>query len=253
VPLANPGAASHVRREPLEGGHAAHDNGVILGDVSMLATASGHMSNVFDISDSLTDPEHLYTIEEPGVCNENAGVPNNDDLPCNGNWHSAGFTWDGEVIILGWEPGGGAQPECEATDPPVKKSAFFYDADTGAKLGQWTLPRPQTQAENCTIHNYNTVPLRSGRYVLVMGNYQAGTWVADFTDPANPVTVGWSDPPPLVPTQLGGAWSTYWYNGFLYESEISKGLNVFRLSGPTTAGAIRVPHLNPQTQEFSTE
>ena len=239
VPLDSPGAASFVRREPLEGGHAAHDNGVILGDVNLLATASGHMSNVFDISDSLTDPEHLYTIEEPGVGE-------------GGNWHSAAFTWDGEVIILGWEPGGGAAPECEATDPAVKKSAFFYDADTGAKLGQWTLPRPQSAAENCTIHNYNTVPLRNGRYVLVSGNYQAGTWVADFTNPASPVTLGWSDPPPLVPTQLGGVWSSYWYNNFIYESEITTGLNVFRFSGPETGGAIRLPHLNPQTQEFST-
>jgi len=257
VPLDDPGAASHLHREPLEGGHAAHDNGVILGDVNKLAVASGHMSNVFDIGDNDTpggspeDPVPLYTVEEPGVCNENAGVPNNDDLPCNGNWHSAGFTWDGEVVILGWEPGGGAQPECEASDPPVKKSAFFYDADTGNKLGQWTLPRPQSQEENCSIHNYNTVPLRSGRYVLVSGNYQAGTWVADFTDPANPETLGWSDPPPLVPTQLGGAWSSYWYNGFIYESEISKGLNVFRFSGNETSGAIRLPHLNPQTQELS--
>jgi hypothetical protein len=245
VPLGNPGAASHLRREPLEGGHAAHDNGVILGDVNKLAVASGHMSNVFDIGangtpgGSLDDPAPLYTIEEPGV----DGVV--------GNWHSAAFTWDGEVVIMGWEPGGGAAPECEATDPPVKKSAFFYDADTGAKLGQWTLPRPQSAAENCTIHNYNTVPLRSGRYVLVSGNYQAGTWVTEFTNPASPVTLGWSDPPPLVPTQLGGAWSSYWYNNFIYESEISKGLNVFRFSGSETGGAIRLPHLNPQTQEFS--
>jgi hypothetical protein len=243
VPLANPGAASFVRREPLMGGHAAHDNGVILGDVNMLATASGHMSNVFSIEDSLTDPEFLYTIEEPGVGGSDPAHP--------GNWHSAGFTWDGEVIILGWEPGGGSLPECEATDPPTTKSAFFYDADTGAKLGQWTLPRPQSAAENCTIHNYNTVPLRNGRYVLVSGNYQAGTWVTDFTNPASPVTLGWSDPPPLVPTQLGGSWSAYWYNNFIYESDITKGLNVFRFSGPETGGAIRLPHLNPQTQEFS--
>jgi hypothetical protein len=243
VPLANPGAASHVRREPLEGGHAAHDNGVILGDVNMLATASGHMSNVFSIGPprggTLEDPLFLYTIEEPGV----DGV--------QGNWHSAAFSWDGEVIILGWEPGGGALPECEATDPPVKKSAFFYDAKTGAKLGQWTLPRPQSSAENCTIHNYNAVPLRSGNRVLVLGNYQAGTWVVDFTDPANARTVAWSDPPPLVPTQLGGAWSSYWYNNFIYESEITKGLNVFRLSDVTTARAMRLGHLNPQTQEFA--
>jgi hypothetical protein len=244
VPLNDPGEASHLHREPLQGGHAAHDNGVILGDVNKLAVASGHMSNVFDIGDngtpggSLEDPEPLFTIEEPGV-----GV--------GGNWHSAAFTWDGEVVIMGWEPGGGAAPECEESDPAVKKSAFFYDAQTGVKLGQWTLPRPQSAAENCTIHNYNVVPLRSGRYVLVSGNYQAGTWVTEFTDPAHPVTLGWSDPPPLVPTQLGGAWSSYWYNGFIYESEIQEGLNVFRFSGPQTSGAIRLPHLNPQTQEFS--
>ena len=242
VPLANPGAATHLHREPLAGGHAAHDSGVILGDVNLLAVASGHMSNVFSIGaprgGTPENPVPLYTIEEPGV-----GV--------GGNWHSAALTWDGEVVILGWEPGGGAAPECEATDPPVKKSMFFYDADTGAKLGQWTLPRPQSSAENCTIHNYNIVPLRSGRYIAVGGHYQAGTWVTDFTNPASPTTVAWSDPPPLVPTQLGGAWSSYWYNNFIYESEISKGLNVFRVSDPSLAGAIRLPHLNPQTQEFS--
>jgi hypothetical protein len=260
VPLNNPAAASHLHREPLMGGHAAHDSGVILGDVNKIAVASGHMANVFDIGandtpgGSLEDPVPLYTIEEPGVCNTG------DPVLCNGNWHSASFSWDGDVVILGWEPGGGSLPECEASDPPVKKSAFFYDADTGAKLGQWTLPRPQTAAENCTIHNYNTVPLRNGRHVLVSGNYQAGTWVTDFTNPANPVAVGWSDPPALpqvsnpagmLVNELGGAWSSYWYNGFIYESEITRGLNIFRLSGPQTGGAIRLGHLNPQTQEFS--
>ena len=130
-----------------------------------------------------------------------------------------------------------------------QKSLFFHDAETGALLGKWVLPRPQTVTENCTIHNYNTVPLRSGRYVLVLGNYQAGTWVVDFTDPANAATLGWSDPPPLVPTQLGGVWSSYWYNNFIYESEITVGLNVFRFSGRATSGAIRLGHLNPQTQE----
>lgn len=164
------------------------------------------------------------------------------------------------VIVAGWEPGGGAEPECEATDPDVDKSMFFYDADTGAKLGQWVLPRPQSAAENCTIHNYNVVPLRSGRYVAVGGHYQAGTWVTEFSDPANPVTVAWSDPPPLpqvttptgtVVNELGGAWSSYYYNNVVYESEITKGLNVFRVSDRLLAGAIRLPYLNPQTQDFS--
>ena len=253
VPLANPAAATVINKEPLMGEHACHDSGVILGNVNMAACASGHMTNVFDIGanqwpgGSPEDPVLLYTIEEPGV-----GV--------GGNWHSAAFTWDGKVLVLGWEPGGGAAPECEATDPAVKKSMFFYDAQTGAKLGQWTLPRPQSSVENCTIHNYNIVPLRSGRYVAVGGHYQAGTWVVDFTNPAAAQTVAWSDPLPLAQVrtpagtlvnELGGAWSSYWYNNFIYESEITKGLNVFRLSDSVTAGAIHLDHLNPQTQEFS--
>ena len=27
----------------------------------------------------------------------------------NGRWHSTVFTWDGAVIVAGWEPGGGAE------------------------------------------------------------------------------------------------------------------------------------------------
>jgi hypothetical protein len=254
VPLDDPASASLLRREKLEGKHACHDSGVILGDVNMMACASGHATNVFDIGDndmpggSPEDPNFLYTVEEPGV-----GV--------GGNWHSAAWTWDGEVLILGWEPGGGSQAECEASDSPIKKSMFFYRAEDGARLGQWTLPQPQGPDENCTIHNYNIVPV-DGRYIAVGGHYQAGTWVTDFTDPTNPEAVAWSDPPSLGPgpfcsatrppgCQLGGAWSSYWYNGVIYESDITKGLNLFRLTDPVVAGALTLPHLNPQTQEFS--
>ena len=249
VPLDDPSGASLINRVALAGPAdptvrtGCHDAAVILGDVNLAACASADTTNVFSIGSprggSIEAPRFLYTIQEPGVDGH------------RGRWHSASLTWDGEVIVLGWEPGGGAEPECEATDPPVTKSMFFYDAATGAKLGQWTLPRPQSAAENCTIHNYNVVPLRSGRYVAVSGNYQAGTWVTDFTDPASPVTVAWSDPPPLVPTQLGGAWSSYWYDNFVYESEITKGLNAFRVSDTRLSGARVLGHLNPQTQEFT--
>jgi hypothetical protein len=172
--------------------------------------------------------------------------------------HSAAFSWDGEVIVFGHEPGGGVAAECEATDSDEKKSFFFHDTDTGAELGRWTLPRPQSSTENCTLHNYNTVPLRNGRDVLVAGNYQAGTWVVDFTDPANARTVAWSDPPPKpVPPgtpfccDVTGAWSSYWYDGRIYETNIGEGLNVFGLQGKETATAIKLRHSNPQTQEFS--
>ena len=263
VPLANPAGASHIGKVPLTGGslgtnNGCHDAAAVLGDANLLACASGHAANVFSIGaprgGTLENPLFLYTVEEEDDEGNKVGI--------GGRWHSASFTWDGEVLVLGWEPGGGAQAECEAGDPAIKKSMFFYDTGDGSKLGQWVLPRPQGPDENCTIHNYNVVPLQSGRYVAVSGNYQAGTWATDFTDPANPVAVGWSDPPSLGPgpfcsattppgCQLGGAWSSYWYNNFIYESDITTGLNLFRLSSNVTAGAIKLDHLNPQTQEFT--
>ena len=261
VPLRDPGSARLIHREELAGPETdirtgCHDVGVILGDVDKAACASADTINVWDISDA-RDPEPLFTIAEPGV--GQAGT--------DGRWHSAAFTWDGEVVIGGWEPGGGAGARCQETgtdrgDGLVQtdemKTMFFYDADTGAKLGEWTLPRVQGADENCTIHNYNIVPLRSGRYVAVSGNYQAGTWVTDFTDPAKPRAVAWSDPASLGPGSacgglctIGGAWSSYWYYGRIYESDITTGLNVFRLRDRVTRGAIRLPRLNPQTQQFS--
>jgi hypothetical protein len=252
VPFDTPGAAALIRQQPLEGRHACHDSGVILGDVNLMACASGHMTNVFDIGEnetpggSLEEPELLYTVEEEGV----GALPGDPD-PHSGNWHSATFTWDGEVLILGWEPGGGSRPECEATDDPVTHTMFFYDADTGEKLGEWVLPRKQTAAENCTIHNYNVLPIRN-RYIVTSGNYQAGTWVTDFTDPANPFMRAFSDPAPVVPTQLAGAWSSYWYNDEIYESSITDGLNVFRYQEQNIRQrTMELDHMNPQTQEFS--
>jgi hypothetical protein len=243
IPLDDPANPTTPEAIPLQIAAGCHDSGVILGDANLMACASGANANVYDIGDnatpggSLTDPVFLYSVAEPGV-----GV--------GGNWHSAAFTWDGEVLILGWEPGGGSAPECEATDPDVKKSWFFYDAQTGAKLGQFVLPRPQTAQENCTIHNYNVIPTDK-RYVLVGGNYQAGISVVDFTDPANASEVAYADPAPLVPTQLGGDWSTYYYNGRIYESDITRGLLIWNLSGNWDAGARRLPYLNPQTSEFT--
>jgi hypothetical protein len=243
VPLANPAGATLLRTE--DSMHTCHDIGVILRGTNLAACAGGEGFRVFSLGGtrggSREDPELLYHVAVPGVT---VG-------------HSAGFTWDGEVIVFGHEPGGGVEAWCEATDDVVNKSAFFFDSDDGAFLGQWTLPRPQSATENCTIHNYNVVPL-ANRYILVLGNYQAGTWVVDFTDPANAQTVAWSDPPPKpVPPDtpfccdVTGAWSSYWYNGAIYETNIGEGLNIFRLVGAGTGRAEDLRRLNPQTQPFT--
>jgi hypothetical protein len=104
--------------------------------------------------------------------------------------------------------------------------------------------------ENCTWHNYNVVPTGK-RYVLVSGNYQSGISVVDFSDPANAREIAYADPAPLSETQLilGGDWSTYWYDGRIYESDITRGLLVWELSDRAIDGAGKLGHLNPQTQE----
>jgi hypothetical protein len=253
VPLDRPEDAAHIGYVPMRDGslgsvNGCHDAGLILGEANLYACASGHAANVFSVGaprgGTFEEPLWLYNIEEEDDEGNKVGI--------GGRWHTATFSWDGEVLTMGWEPGGGAAPRCRSVDADIFKSKFFYDADTGEKLGQWVLPRPQDgEGENCTIHNWNVVPLRSGKNIAVGGHYQAGTWVVDFTDPANPTTVAFSDPDPITPPNLGGAWSTYYYNNFIYESEIQSGLNVFRLSDRATAGAMKLPYLNPQTQEFT--
>ena len=233
VPLADPGSASQINFVALD--RDCHDIGVILGDAMMAACAGDDGYAALDLSTGLDAPSSMYSVSVPGVT----------------IGHTAAFTWDGEVIIFGHEPGGGVGARCQASSPDLDKSLFFFDAASGADIGTWVLPRAQSDTENCTIHNLNVVPLRSGDYVLVHGSYQSGTSVVDFTDPTHAMEIAYSDPPAIDPFDLGGAWSSYWYNNFIYETNITEGLNIFRYSGNETAGAIRLDHLNPQTQMFT--
>ncbi len=245
IPLSNPAAAAFLRTEPAD--RRCHDMSVILGNAMLAACTGGNGYAMYTLAGpgSLEDPHLLYSRTIPDVFVGHAG----------------GFTWDGAVYVFGHEPGGGVQANCQVSNPDSDKSVFFFDAQTGAQLGMWTLPRPQSDIENCTIHNFNVVPVRSGNYVLVHGSYQSGTSVVDFTDLDNPVEIAYSDPPPIPPPggpfcgglgcEIGGVWSSYWYNDFIYETNITEGLNIFRFSGEETAGALRLDHLNPQTQEFT--
>lgn len=217
-----------------------HDTGVILGDAKLAACAGGDGFAVWSLDParggSLTDPVLLYNVTVPGV---SIG-------------HSAGFTWDGRILIFGHEPGGGGEARCQATSSVVDRTLFFFEASSGQPAGTFVHPRPQTSFENCTWHNYNVVPTDK-RYVLVAGNYQSGVSVVDFTNPASASEIAYADPAPLSETSLvtGGDWSTYWYNGLIYESDIRRGLIDWNLSDNAVAGAKKLGHLNPQTQETS--
>jgi hypothetical protein len=223
---------------------SCHDTGVILGDAMRVACAGGNGYSIWTV-----DPAEGGSLENPALLHSRA-------VPGVTIGHTAAFTWDGEILIFGHEPGGGSGARCQATSSEVDRTLFFVDADTADIVGRFIHPRAQTATENCTWHNLNAVPTDK-RYVLVSGNYQSGISVVDFTDPANAREIAFADPAPLVhPTTpgaivLGGDWSTYWYDGFIYESDIRRGLIVWKLSDSAVAGAKKLGHSNPQTQETS--
>ena len=256
VPLADPSAASYLRflpagaeGAPHEDLHACHDTGVILGDVLKAACAGGNSLTIWSL-----DPADGGSLDDPVFVSRTpfAGVSIG---------HTAAFTWDGRYAIFGHEPGGGSGAQCQATNSLVNRTLYFVEAETGAIAGSYVQERPQSSLENCTWHNLNVVPLKDKRkqprYVLVAGNYQMGIQVVDFTDVQNGEMIAYADPPTLLdpnpPTgiELGGDWSTYWYNGRIYESDITRGLLIWRLDDDRVGTFHRTTHSNPQTQEFT--
>jgi LVIVD repeat len=249
IPLTNPAAATLLRRIPTDG-HPCHDIGVILGSAMKLACAGGNSLTIYSLGGpdggSLELPEEMHHILP--------GIPSSA--------HSAAFTYDGKVVVFGWEPGGGVQPRCTKTGTVFPNGQVqtddmksFFSVETGEQLGKLVLPRDQGLDEACTIHNYNVVPLRKRggdqRYVLVAGNYMSGISVVDFTDPANAKEIAYADPPAFPDGFEGGDWSTYWYNGHIYESDLVWGLLTWRINDPRVTAYYRTPYSNPQTQEFT--
>ena len=147
-------------------------------------------------------------------------------------WHSATFNNDGTKVIFTDEWGGGTRPRCRATDlPNWGANAIFDIVDKKMTFGgYYKMPAAQTETENCVAHNGSLIPV-PGRDIMVQGWYQGGVSVFDFTDAANPVEIAYFDRGPLDAKNLivGGYWSTYWYNGNLYGSEISRGMDIFKL------------------------
>jgi hypothetical protein len=174
-------------------------------------------------------------------------------------WHSATFNNDGTKVIFTDEWGGGTQPRCRATDPPTwGANAVFDIVDKKLKFGgYYKLPAPQTDKENCVAHNGSIIPV-PGRDIMVQAWYQGGVSVFDFTDSTKPVEIAYFDRGPIDEKNLitGGYWSTYWYNGRIYGSEISRGIDIFRLTPSEVltqneidaASAVRLDVFNAQMQ-----
>jgi len=175
-------------------------------------------------------------------------------------WHSASFSNNGDKVVFTDEWGGGLGARCRANDPNKwgADAIFRLKNDKLTFANYYKMPAAQPDTSNCVAHNGSLVPV-PGRDIEVQAWYQGGVSVVDFTDPEHPVEIAYFDRGSIDPKMLvlGGEWSAYWYNGYIYGSEIARGLDVFELT-PTqyltqneieAAKTVRVSELNVQNQQ----
>lgn len=240
VPLSDPAAATvtgyTLEMDPVNylgafSFRACHDISVFK-EIDRAAAACLGVAQLWDISDPLA-PEVLWEFDDPAV------NPANVDL-----WHSASFSWDGSVVAFGDESGGGGAARC--VDPEDRQGRiWFVDAANGEHLADYKIPRSEPGI--CTMHNFNFLPLKDGRKVLVASAYTGGTTVVDVDSlldgaTASEAEIGYSRPHGAY------TWSSYWYNGRIYANDTVRGVDVFLLGDKAGAGTVRLDALNPQTQ-----
>ncbi len=175
-------------------------------------------------------------------------------------WHSATFNNDGNRVVFTDEWGGGSQAKCRESDPLEwgANAIFTIDGEEMEFESYFKLPAPQSEQENCVAHNGSLVPI-PGRDIMIQAWYQGGISLFDFTDPANPIEIGYFDRGPVNADRLqsGGSWSAYWYNGNIYSSEMARGLDVLELVPSAyisaneieAAKSVVMDHFNPQGQQ----
>jgi hypothetical protein len=172
-------------------------------------------------------------------------------------WHSATFNNEGTKVIFTDELGGGGLATCNETFGPTRGADGIYDIVGRGDHRElkfrsyFKIPRHQADTENCVAHNGSLIPVR-GRDIMVQSWYQGGISVWDFTDSANPKEIAYWERGPLSETERigGGSWSAYYYNGYIYSSDLTKGLDVLSINDPRTARAraVRYDEFNPQSQ-----
>ncbi len=184
--------------------------------LNLAAGACSGNGILFDITDPRA-PERIDAVSDSGFA----------------YWHSATFNNDGSKVLFTDEWGGGTRPRCRTYDPLTWGADAIYDIVDGklAFRSHFKIPAPQGETENCVAHNGSIIPV-PGRDIFVQAWYQGGLSIVDFTDSANPIEIAYFDRGPIDATDLvtGGYWSTYWYQGRIYGTEIIRGIDVFALT-----------------------
>ncbi len=148
-------------------------------------------------------------------------------------WHSATLNNAADKVIFTDELGGGGAPTCNHTAGPNKGADAVYTLGGDHQLSlasYYKIARSQSNTENCVAHNGSLIPVK-GKDIMVQAWYQGGISVFDFTDPAQPTELGWFDRGALSAERLvlGGSWSAYYYDGYIYSNDIQKGFDVLEI------------------------
>ncbi|HTI62279.1 MAG TPA: hypothetical protein VL524_02135 [Gemmatimonadaceae bacterium] len=189
-------------------------------------------------------------------------------------WHTAVFSNDGSKVVFTDEWGGGTQPMCQKTSMMEMGGDAILTIDKAGKYTEhsyFKIPSAQSAQENCVSHNGGLLPV-PGRDIMVQGWYQGGVDLVDFTDPDHPFEVAYFDrgpvdaPPAAEDTTagtnnrfrstIGGSWGAYFWNGYVYSSELARGFDIYelvpseKLSANELAAAklVRMTEYNPQSQ-----
>ena len=179
--------------------------------------------------------------------------------PIYAYWHGATFSNDGTKVMFTDEWGGGVNARCRTNDDLSWGANAIYEIVNGQLVfrSYYKLPVVQSHQENCVSHIPSLVPV-PGRDIFVQAWYQGGASLVDWTDASNPVEIGYYDRGPIGAASLvlGGLWSTYWYNGAFFGSEIARGFDAYGLTETeqlsvneiTAASEVEFARLNVQNQ-----
>jgi hypothetical protein len=244
VPLAAPATASVVGEARLMGDPATGQINVLQNGPPQPLHPSGVPYSPSPSSDSCHDITVFPALDiAAGACEGNGllidisdpAKPKRVAVAQDNNfsyWHGATFSNDGKTVVFTDEWGGGTAARCRATDQLNWGANAIYDIVDGQFVfrSYFKMPAVQTNQENCVSHLPSLVPV-PGRDLMVQAWYQAGASLIDFTDSANPKEIGYWDRGPISSASLvlGGFWSTYWYNGAVFGSEIARGFDSLKL------------------------
>nr|WP_143036136.1 hypothetical protein [Lentzea fradiae] len=256
VPVRTPASASLIKAEVVfpDGGNVGRPGTIDTGYTT--ATSGCHDITVYPQLDlaagacmgdgvlwDITDREKLVEINR---------VQDDENFAF---WHSATFNNSGTKVVFTDELGGGGAATCNEKIGQKRGANGIYDIVGKGKnrklvfKSYYKIPRMQADTENCVAHNGSLIPV-PGKDIMVQSWYQGGVSVWDFTNSSKPREIGFFERGPMPNGGGGGTWSTYWYNGYIYSSEMGRGFDVLDMRDPRTfvAKLFRTNELNVQTQ-----